>query len=676
MEKKGKIHLLLGVFMSKKFISSLLTCSIILSGIFSVSFFAPQKANASKYNNLTQLPFMGWSSWSSIRKNPTEESLKKAADILAAKFKSHGYQYVNLDDFYQLDWTTTVDHYGRWVVDPRKFPHGMKSLGDYIHKKGLKFGLYVTPGIPKAAVDRNTPIEGTPYHAKDIADLSKGQERSYNFQNMYYIDYSKPGAQEFIDSWAKLLASYGVDYLKIDGVGTWDIPDIKAWAKALKNTGRPIHLELSNNLDIKSVSTWKDLSNGWRTSRDVESYGKETITDWDHVSKRFAQAANWQRYAGPGGWNDFDSLNVANGNLDGLTDEEKRSYVSLWAIAASHFVIGSSLTSLDNYGVSLLTNDEIIAADQSGVAGKRLSRTSTSQVFYQHLSDGSYNIGLFNTGPSKETVSVKWTALGINGSAMVHDMWNHQDLGSFDSGFKTSLSTHDSRMIHVIPTSSLAISPISGATDVNPSQVSFNWSSYSTVEGYHVIIAADPSFKKIIFNQIVSTPKIVLNNLKMDTRYYWKVASTSTRSEKLIGIFSFHTKMSTTPAAPDWVLTERKDKDSVSLSWNPTLGSASYTVYRKKVNTFGSNGSYTPIASNLMNPFFVDKTATHRNGVKYAYIVTAKNSIGESKKSFEAQIDDQLTAETAAFLSLFITIIVFSIIFITNRNNSKYTRSV
>jgi hypothetical protein len=531
-----------GVFMLKKIISSLFSFSIVLTGIFTVSILAPEEAKASTYNNLAQLPFMGWSSWSSIRKNPTEQNIKATADVLAAKFKSHGYQYVNVDDFYQLNWTTTVDKYGRWVVDPKKFPHGMKALGDYIHKKGLKFGLYVTPGIPKGAVDQNTPIKGTSYHAKDIVDLSKGQEKNYNFKNMFFIDYSKAGAQEFIDSWAKLFASYGVDYLKIDGVGKWDIPDIKAWAKALQKTGRPIHFELSNNLDIKYVSTWQRLSNGWRTGRDIESYGKPTITDWSHVSSRFAQAAKWQPYARPGGWNDYDSLIVANGSMDGLTDDEKRSYVSLWAIAASHFVIGSDLTKLDHYGISLLTNDEIIGANQSGVAGKRLFSTSTYQMFYQILSDGSYNVSLFNTSSSTQNVKVKWADLGIQGSASVHDMWSHRDLGSLKSGFTANLATHACRMIHVIPASSRIVFPKSGAAEVDPSDVLLIWTNQSGASLYHVSVATDQGFTKMISDQMVSSKYAKVKNLANNTGYYWKVSALSDGTETQLGVYSFHTK--------------------------------------------------------------------------------------------------------------------------------------
>jgi hypothetical protein len=195
-------------------------------------------------------PAMGWSSWSFIRQNPTETSIRAQAQALHdSHLSEHGYIYMNIDDFYYEDPRQTVDSYGRWVVDPKKFPNGMAALASFVHNLGLKFGMYMTPGIPVAAVNKNTPIEGTTYHAADIAQ--KGSyEINYNFGNssMLKIDYSKPGAQQFMNSWAALLASYGVDYLKIDGVGSFDIPDVQAWSQALKNSGRYIHFELSNSL--------------------------------------------------------------------------------------------------------------------------------------------------------------------------------------------------------------------------------------------------------------------------------------------------------------------------------------------------------------------------------------------------------------------------------------------
>ncbi|PFO01462.1 hypothetical protein COJ85_17265 [Bacillus sp. AFS076308] len=655
--------------MLKKIFSTMFSFSLVFSGIFTVSILAPEEAEASSYNNLAGRPFMGWSSWSSIRKKPTEKNIKAAADIIAEKFKSHGYEYVNLDDYYQLDWTTNVDKYGRWVVDPKKFPNGMKAVGDYIHKKGLKFGLYVTLGIPKGAIDQNTPIEGTPYHAKDIVDFSKGQKVSFNYDNMYSIDFSKPGAQEYIDSWARLFASYGVDYLKIDGVRNQDIPDIEAWAKALKKTGRPIHVELSNNLDIKNVSTWQQLSNGWRTDHDVEAYGTPTHTNWEKVSRRFGDVAEWQPHAGSSGWNDLDSLNVANGNKDGLTADEKRSYVSLWAIASSHFVIGSDLTKLDNYGLSLLTNDEIIGVNQSGVAGKRLSKTSTSQVFFQELPDGSYNIGLFNTGLTPQNISVKWDDLGFKGSAMVHDLWSHEDLGNKDSGFTASLSTHASQMIHVVPDAALTVSPASGETEVTPSKVTLNWDAQSSVDSYHVQVAKDPAMTKIVFDQAVTFNSANFRDLSKDTQYYWKVSSVADGTEQQIGIYSFHTKKTSVPTPPDWILANKNKNDSVSITWNPTAGATSYTIYRKKVDILGLD-SYKPIATNLITPNYVDKSA--ENGVNYSYTVSAKNDIGESEQSNEVQADNhQPTIQLITLLIGFLILVIFTTIFRIRRDKSK-----
>jgi hypothetical protein len=505
-------------------------------------------------------------------------------------------------------------------------------------------------------------------------DFSKGQKKNFNYDEMYAIDFSKPGAQEFIDSWARLFASYGIDYIKIDGVRNQDIADVEAWAKALEKTSRPIHVELSNNLDIKHISTWKQLSNGWRTDHDVEAYGTPYLASWKKITRRFDDVAQWQPHAAPGGWNDLDSLNVANGSKDGLTNEEKISYVSLWAIAASQFVIGNDLTKLDDFGLSLLTNDEILGVNQSGGAGKRLYKKGDTQVFYQSLPDGSYNIALFNTGSSTLDVTVKWTDLGIKGAALVRDLWSHQDLGSMDKGFTATLSSHGSRMIKVVPTSALTVSPESGATGVNPSKVTLNWAAVPNVDSYHVQVATDPSLKNIIADQTVSLPNSDVKNLEKDTRYYWKVSSLSGEKVNQIGIYSFHTEITKAPNEPDWVLADRQNNDSVSLSWNPAFGAESYTVYRKEVNILGLSSDYKQIASDLSSPNYMDNSAKLKSGVTYSYKVTAANKIGESKKSTEGYSDDQSSVKKTALLIVSFTLGALAIIFIIARIKSKSTK--
>ncbi|MCI3271116.1 glycosyl hydrolase family 28 protein [Streptomyces cylindrosporus] len=429
------------------------------------SYATPAAAYAPMSDNGQSLrPAMGWSSWSFVRRWPTEAKIKAQADALAASgLKDHGFVYVNLDDFWQKCDSNgfVVDSFGRWAVDSAKFPSGIKALADYVHSKGLKFGFYVTPGIAKSAVTRNTPIEGTSYHAKDIADTSK-TEKNYNCKNMYYIDYGKPGAQEFVNSWAKQFASWGVDYLKIDGVGSQDIPDVQAWDKALRNSGRPINFALSNNLPIANAATWRQLANSWRTQGDVECYcgpgdngSGYPLTDWSHVSARFTSAANWQQYAGPGGWNDLDSLEIGNGDQVGLTADQRRSHFTLWAMAASPLLLGTDLTHLDTVDKAMLTNDRLISVDQDGVAAKRVVNSGVKQVWSKRESNGAYVVALFNTGTSgSTTVSVNWSQVGFTGSGDVTDLWSGSHKGEIADSYSATLRPGETRLIRVNPVNS------------------------------------------------------------------------------------------------------------------------------------------------------------------------------------------------------------------------------
>jgi alpha-galactosidase len=186
---------------------------------------ALQNASAED-NGLERTPVLGWSSWSFLRRHPTAAQMKAQALALHNfGLQKIGYQYVNLDDFwYQCPGPQgpNVDPYGRWMTDSSKFPaqgdtDGIKVIADFIHSLGMKFGTYVTPGISRQAVSRNTPIKGTPYTAAQIANPSV-VENNYNCKGMVRINYNKPGAQEYTNSWVHMLAAWGVDYIKIDGM--------------------------------------------------------------------------------------------------------------------------------------------------------------------------------------------------------------------------------------------------------------------------------------------------------------------------------------------------------------------------------------------------------------------------------------------------------------------------
>jgi hypothetical protein len=396
----------------------------------------------------------------------------QADAMVSSGLQKEGFQYVNLDDFwYQCPGSQgpNVDQYGRWVIDPTKFPSvgsesGIQAVADHIHADGLKFGIYVTPGISAQAVAQNSAIEGTPYHVDDIAEPNVS-EANYNCGGMVGIDYSKPGAQAFIDSWAKQFAGWGVDYLKIDGVGSTDVPDVAAWSNALRSTGRPIHLELSNNLDINNASTWQQYSNGWRTGGDVECYcgpnnASFPLTDYGNVSSRFDQVADWQPDGGPGAFNDYDSLEVGNGANDGLTLDERKTQFSLWALAASPLILGTDLTHLDPTDLGLLHNTGVLAVDQDAIDAKRLVNTPTAQVFGKVEANGDAVVGLFNSGDAAESVSTTAAALGLpkSGNYRLDDLWTHQTYDSV-GGIGATVPPHGVALYRVTPQRGPVLAP-------------------------------------------------------------------------------------------------------------------------------------------------------------------------------------------------------------------------
>jgi len=373
-------------------------------------------------NGLERTPVLGWSSWSFIRKHPTADRMKAQALALHnSGLQKMGYEYVNLDDFwYQCPGAQgpNVDAYGRWITDSSSFPaqgetDGIKVVADYIHSLGMKFGIYVTPGISKQAVSRNTPIKGTSYTAAQIADPSVA-ENNYNCKGMIRIDYNKPGAQEYTNSWADMIAAWGIDYVKIDGMQDSNAADVKAWSNAIRQSGRPMVLDVTQgDLTIAIAPTLMKYANQWEFAPDVECYRCEKhgssypLTSWADVAKRFNYVADWQPYAGPGAFNDYDSLEIGNGSNDGLTPVERQTQISLWALGAAPLILGIDVTHLDPTDLhKYLENSEVLAVDQDSIAAKRVLHTGNRQVFAKREPNGDAIVGLFNTGEKAQEVSV------------------------------------------------------------------------------------------------------------------------------------------------------------------------------------------------------------------------------------------------------------------------------
>jgi alpha-galactosidase len=409
-------------------------------------------------------PLMGWSSWSYLRHSPTAANVEAQASALASSgLKANGYDYINLDDFWYDcpgGQGPDVDSNGRWVTNASTFPpsgstNGIQVVANYVHNLGLKFGIYVTPGISDQAVADKSPIAGTSYTANEIANGSS--ENNFNCHGMQGIDYSKPGAQTFINSWADEFASWGVDLLKLDGVGPSDTADIQAWSTALKQSGRPMAFDLSASLSITDATTWSSLANSWRTTGDIGANQKGSnfpLTSWSNVSGRFTAAASWQPYAGNGGWNDYDSVNIGNGSNDGITVPERQTMLSLWSLASSPLFMGNDLTSLDSGDLALLKNTAVIAVDQDGIPGDRVISSGNEQAFDKRQQNGTWDIGIFNTDTSaSHSFSLSLAQLGLTGSANITDLWSGASDGTSTGTFTTTVQPGGVTLISAVPAS-------------------------------------------------------------------------------------------------------------------------------------------------------------------------------------------------------------------------------
>ncbi|TCV93390.1 carbohydrate-binding protein with CBM35 doain [Luteibacter rhizovicinus] len=417
---------------------------------------------SAQVNGVAQKPYLGWSSFSQQTIDSeffTQASMVAQSDaLLFSGLQAHGYNYINMDS----GWQGSFDVNGRPTPDTVKFPD-IKGLIDHIHRNGQKAGIYWIPGVEEPAVLANSPILGTPYHIQDILTVPYTAGNAFGGSGTspyhYKIDFTKPGAQEYIDSVVALFASWGVDFIKLDGVtpGSYNDDlridnrsDVEAWSKAIAKSGRPIWLTVSWAVGQDYLGTWQQFSNARRIDDDVECESRcATLSNWPRIYKRFRDLPAWQNAAGPTlGWNDLDSLDIGDGDLDGLTKDEKRSAMTLWAIANAPLYLGGDLTKIDDFGKKLATNDEVIAVNQSGKPAKQILG-GDMQVWVTDLGDGSYNIALFNMNATPTVARLPWNVLGFAGVRQVRDLWAHADLGPSWGEFSTRLEGHGVRLLKV-----------------------------------------------------------------------------------------------------------------------------------------------------------------------------------------------------------------------------------
>ncbi|MBS1854427.1 MAG: glycoside hydrolase family 27 protein [Acidobacteria bacterium] len=403
-------------------------------------------------------PPMGWNSWDSYGTSVTEAEVKANADYMAAKLKPHGWQFIVVDiqwsdplakpHGYRPNAELAMDPYGRLIPAPNRFPSGFPSLAAYVHGKGLKFGIHIMRGIPRRAVAANLPIFSSTVHAADIADTKSICRWN---TDMYGVDMTKPGAQDYYDSILQLYASWGVDYIKADDIATpLHAAEIEALHKAILKTGRPIVLSLSPGpADLAKADFYAANANLWRISGDFWDLWRDLRHSFDLLDK-------WSPHAKPGGWPDADMLPLGRIGIRAergddrptrFTRDEQRTLLTLWCIARSPLMFGGDLPSNDDWTLSLLNNDEVLAPLLKGSGQHQLFRNGDAVAWVSTVAGKPY-VALFNIGeqPALE-VRVDFQDLGLRGAHAVRDLWARRDLGKFSGSYPVRLAPHASAML-------------------------------------------------------------------------------------------------------------------------------------------------------------------------------------------------------------------------------------
>jgi alpha-galactosidase len=332
-------------------------------------------------------PPLGWNSWDIFGTTVTEQQIREQADAMAEHLLPSGYKYLTVDiqwyepeakgHYYNPNAVHTMDEYGRLTPALNRFPsaaneNGFKPLADYVHSKGLKFGIHIMRGIPKQAVEKNTPVFGTNVRAQDIAITSS--TCPWN-PDMYGIDATKPEGQAYYNSIIQMYADWGVDYIKVDDISRPynDVQkaEIEAIRKAIDLTGRPILLSLSPGATpLTAADHVMNNANLWRITDDFWD-------SWGLLHAMFERLDAWTPYRGPGYFPDADMLPIGIIEFDRptkFTKDEHLTLMSLWAIGRSPLIFGGDMTKLDAFTKEMLTNPEMLKVNQESTNNRQISR--------------------------------------------------------------------------------------------------------------------------------------------------------------------------------------------------------------------------------------------------------------------------------------------------------------
>lgn len=416
-------------------------------------------------SDVAPVPPMGWNSYDYYNTLVNEEQVRANAEYMAKNLKDHGWEYVVID----IQWSDpdagkrnaegiqyipfsrfNVDEYSRQIPAVNRFPSaangaGFKPLADYIHSLGLKFGIHIMRGIPRFAAHDHMAIK-THDGSKVTADMIANPYSWCRWNpDMYGVDASKPYAQDYYDSIFELYAQWGVDYVKVDDIcNTNAYPanpysaekEIEMIAHAIENCGRKMVLSLSPGpAVIEKAHHYKNYANMWRITDDFWD-------DWKYLKAMFERCEVWQAHVGEGNWPDCDMLPMNKlgygwapaeaehkGWMCKFTKDETKTMLTLWNIFRAPLMLGTDLPQLDDYNLSLITNDEIIAMNKNPNQAYQSTPTCTEDIvsWVNECADGkSYYECYFNLSEKEQTVKMN---LETGKASNIRELWEHKDYG-------------------------------------------------------------------------------------------------------------------------------------------------------------------------------------------------------------------------------------------------------
>ena len=419
---------------------------------------------------LALTPPLGWNSYDAYGDSVTESEVIANAEVMRKSMQPYGWDTIVVDyrwydpGAYNNDANgragaiLTLDEYGRLLPALNRFPsaadgRGFQALATRIHGMGLRFGIHIMRGIPRDAVKRNLPIEGSAFHA---ADAGNTQDTCIWCPDMFGVHGDTEAGRAYYASLFRLYASWGVDFVKMDDTSVpYHTDEINAVRTAIDLCGRSIIYSLSpGETPIAQAAHVADHANQWRVSGDFWD-------NWQSLDHEFTLGTEWKAWTGPGHWPDADMLPVGrlsrgNRSVGGdrnsnFTKSEQVTLLSLWALLPSPLMVGAALPENDPWTLALLTNPEVIAVNQDalGAAGGRVSSMEDTEVWAKERADGSKAVGLFNRGDFAQRVTADFAALGFSGRCRVRDLWRHEALGVWDRKITLTVPAHGAVLLEV-----------------------------------------------------------------------------------------------------------------------------------------------------------------------------------------------------------------------------------